>query len=79
MRGDVEVMKMLLDKGANLDAADKVSLSRPCPLSSATTIYLLPHIHIVAHIYTYMHTCMYECAAMIHELASIIGWCDIIQ
>ena len=58
MNGHVEVVKMLLDKGANVEAKSNVSLPRPCPLSST----------IVA----YAHTCMYDCAAMIFELASMI-------
>jgi hypothetical protein len=33
----MEVVKVLLDKGADLEAKDDVSLPCPCPLSSSTT------------------------------------------
>jgi hypothetical protein len=39
MNGHDEVVKLLLDKGANFDAKDNVSLPRLTPLSSSTTIF----------------------------------------
>jgi ankyrin repeat protein len=41
--GHSEVAKILVDKGANVEAKNNVILRRPSALSSTTTIYYTDH------------------------------------